>query len=240
MKRKIFTKRCIFFLLFLSYLGCQTAPEPLVFNVNQPKVGSAFSFTNTPFNKNRLPFPDSVIATNDLVLETGLIKFGKSNVTHILYTDQTNNIQADQYINYESDGDVSLFLDSPVFKWLTFPIKSRSSVEEQTSVDFLLLDSVIGGIHIVASDNLGRRYIDPIKDPNYPSLGGPQIAIDETTIISRIGPGFTQNDTCEVQWFFDAGIGYFYNVHFRGFGSAYTGYVNLNNLNRSIIGYMLK
>jgi hypothetical protein len=228
----------IAFLSTILICGCPFTPlkeaDPIVFETKQPQMGSTFIFLGNPFDTKGRPILDSNIISEDSILEINLTLFGKTNVSHFLYTDLTNGTRAEKFFNYEPNGDISLFIDSPISKWITFPVK-----EDLLPFGVKLLDTTIAGVLITILDTLVRDAINT-GDKTNPFVSGPTVAINETCIKTSISSTVTERDTTLIEWIFAPKIGHFYSVRLLPISPSSKASVNPNNLNRILTSYIVK
>ncbi len=119
--------------IIFCYAGCASdseSPAPIHVVPVSPGVGSSFLYyALTLDSTGAITKVDSSMLYGDTVLAVGLSQFGKTNVTQF-----TPNFLY-QYVNYESDGDISYYMNpgtGQMGTWITVPLDSmgtRASVD---------------------------------------------------------------------------------------------------------------
>ncbi len=94
----------------------------------QPKAGSSFTYDEYATDTTTAqPVPGSRDTSVQTIVQTGMTYNGKTNVTKIISVTSGNNDTS--YINFESNGDLSVYINglSIPQKWFTFPTGSKST-----------------------------------------------------------------------------------------------------------------
>jgi hypothetical protein len=126
-------KYSVFFMILACVISsCSNSSNPATSGSTsfvQPKAGSYFIFDEYNIDTTSgLPIPGSRDTSTHTFMQTGITYMGKTNVSMII---STSSISRDTIIiNYESNGDISLF--GPTFptnsmSWITIPTESKTS-----------------------------------------------------------------------------------------------------------------
>ena len=145
--------------------GCSYNPTPdyTPGKTVPAKSGTTYTFKNTPIDTTGKPMPDSSYMTVDSVAETGLQLYGKNNVTHIVSTNLKFGLSTDNYINFESNGDVSIYTSSGIGAilavfginippWVTYPVQSHTTVSLKLFEDTVTIPNIPLPLDVVGSD----------------------------------------------------------------------------------------
>ncbi|MBL8000156.1 MAG: hypothetical protein JNL32_16155 [Candidatus Kapabacteria bacterium] len=114
----------ISFVAVLTSCGSEDPSAPITFV--QPKVGSTYTYDQYATDTlNALPIASSRDTTVATFIQVGKSMFGKTNVSMII-TESRNGADT-SYMNYESNGDVSLSFDigTGQTEWISVPVSSR-------------------------------------------------------------------------------------------------------------------
>lgn len=158
------------FLALAFFVGCAYDPgaNTLPGKTVAPKAGSTFTFKNVQIDTLGKTIDSSAYTSRDSIMEIGTTYSGKTNVTHLSSTDLKTGVKSDTYINYETNGDVSIFTGGggqSIFggtfpNWLTLTVQSHTTTTLKlidTTISFLL-GGVSLPVHIVAIDT--QKYVN--------------------------------------------------------------------------------
>jgi hypothetical protein len=120
------------------FVGCtsdSTSPTAIPVVPVSPGVGSSFLYYAVTIDSTgRITYIDMDTLYGDTVLATGISQFGKTNVTQF-----TPNFLY-QYVNYETNGDISYYVNPAAGQtgtWITVPLDSigtRASVDPNPDI----------------------------------------------------------------------------------------------------------
>jgi hypothetical protein len=133
--------RILFFVIAVFVfccVGCSYNPGP---NSTGPgktipaKPGSTYTFKHVGTDTTGKPIDSTAYYSRDSVVATGLDTLGKTNVTHFVTVDTLYGFPYNNtYINFEPDGDISLYSTTgglggvTLPNWRTYPMQSHSTI----------------------------------------------------------------------------------------------------------------
>ena len=178
-------------------------PQPTVVDKTiMPGKGSTFTFNDLPLDLHGTEIVDSIYTSKDSVVETGLSLFGKSNVMHVIYKNTKTGTNADRFYNYESNGDISIFIPSPISKWITFVFHDISGIS-----GIKLFDTTITSSHIVIFDTINTDGWNGQDTFASKRIGTEYFKEFTSTLITN--SGIIESNISKAVWVFAPALGYF-------------------------------
>ena len=186
------------FCLFV-YAGCSYNPGPnsIAPGKTMPaKAGSTYTFRNVQTDSTGKKIDSTAFYTRDSVVATGKDTLGKTNVTDIANVDTTYGyIIFHTYINFEANGDISIYSPGGGFggvtlpNWRTYPMQSHTTLGAKIGDTTITYTGIPVPIPIKAFDTLsfvnsGSYSLDNISIPVFTSKD--VITINATVLFSQV------------------------------------------------------
>ena len=182
-----------------------------------PKPGSMFAFNIYQMDSMGVKVDGSDSPDTNVVIATGLTRFGKQNVSQISQFQPDAGATPDLFLNYESNGDISEWIASEQIDegwtnagWLSIPLSATSG---SGPTELVLLDTVVNGVSV--------RYTR-----GYQSLGSEMLTLPAGTLatvklqyhfnITR-STGYSASET-QVAWYAPSLGMYVRSIHSPGQG----------------------
>ncbi|MFI5265027.1 MAG: hypothetical protein ACHQM6_10970, partial [Candidatus Kapaibacterium sp.] len=161
------------------------------------KPGSTFIFKNDQTDTSGRVIDSTVYYSKDSIAETGVFYAGKTNVTHIISVDPVTGLAYyDSYINFETNGDISVYVGSnggfggvTLPPWRTYPIQSHVTLGAKVGDTTITFPGIPLPIPIKVYDSLFyvNNSIFSVGTINIPVFNSLEVVtINATVIIAPI------------------------------------------------------